>query len=56
MREPNLPPHVVIDKMVALAREEGYGVENVTLKYHHNNYKLTVDTEMIDYTEIGGVS
>lgn len=56
MRKPTLPPHIVIDKMAALAREEGYGVESITFSYPHNNYKVTVDIEMIDYTEIGGVS
>jgi hypothetical protein len=49
MRKPTLPPHIVIDKMVALAREEGYGVDNLTLRYYNSNCKLTTEAEMVDY-------
>jgi hypothetical protein len=53
MRKPTLPPHVVIEKMTALAREEGYGVDTLTLSYYNSNYKLATEVGMIDHTQLG---
>jgi hypothetical protein len=55
MREPKLAPHLVINKMIALAKEEGYLVNNISLVYYDSSYKVMVDTELLT-TKIGGVS
>ena len=55
MREPKLAPHLVINKMIALAKEEGYLVNNVSLVYYDSNYRIMIETELLT-TEIGGVS
>jgi hypothetical protein len=54
MREPKLSPHLVINKMIALAKEEGYLVNNISLVYYDSNYRVMVDTELLT-TEVGGV-
>jgi hypothetical protein len=55
MREPKLAPQLVINKMVALAKEEGYLVQNTSLVYYDSDYRVMIDTELLT-KEIGGVS
>ena len=54
MREPKLAPHLVLNKMIALAKEEGYLVDNISLVYYDSNYRVMIETEVVT-KEVGGV-